>query len=314
MKNVIFYLYTICVVISCGESDPVEIVEPQIKGEFIDEWTYRVFPGITDNFDVAEFRIWIPENRDDLRAVLILASSYNSNALGLVASEYWREYAKKEQLALVSLKLQTHENNGNGYYGEASGGSGAALLLALNELADKHDFTRLKTMPLLVRGYSAGGVFGHYLSELIPQRMVAFANIRGGSVGPTSVENKEVPGLMILGENDIQSRNLNMINSVIQKRIDGGLWCYVIESGTDHFGELTDSDELITNFFSIVLEKRLPHEASGQLQNIVESSGWLGDHGTLRYFSFDNILINRQQASWLVDESFAMEWQNFQLK
>jgi hypothetical protein len=69
-------------------------------------------------------------NTDGLKAVLILASSYNSNGMGLAHKKDWRQYAEKENLSLLSVHLKSTPT-GNSYT-DASGGSGAALLKAVD--------------------------------------------------------------------------------------------------------------------------------------------------------------------------------------
>lgn len=295
---------------SFSESDIND--ELNSKGEFIDDRTYRVFPGISDNYDIAEFRIWIPENHDNLRAILILADSHNSNGLGMVLNNHWQEYAREENLALLSLHFKS--TGVGSFYGDASRGSGRALIHALDTLAYSHNLNKLKTIPLLARGYSAGGVFGFYLSEFIPDRMVAFANIRGGGVSKRSSLNNSIPGIMIIGENDFDARIQNIKNVIISNRIEGGNWAYAIEPHADHFGNLDASDELIKEFFSTSLAKRLSDDSPDQLQTILESSGWLGNHATKEYSSFENYSDLKSEASWLIDENFADLWKDFQLK
>ena len=69
------------------------------------------------------------DNIDGLKAILILASSYNSNGMGLVHKKDWLQYAEKENLLLLSVHLKSIPT-GNSYK-DASGGCGAALLKAV---------------------------------------------------------------------------------------------------------------------------------------------------------------------------------------
>lgn len=316
MKRIIISVFFLLLIVcSCDNSDSSiepRMDEPSPIGEFIDDWTYKVYPQISDNFNIGEFRLWVPEEIDNLKAVLVLANSHNSNGLGMVLNTEWQEYAKKENLALLSVHLKS--TSPGTYYGRATGGSGRALIHAIDTLAHKHDLNELKSLPLLSRGYSAGGVFGYYMSEYIPDRMVGFANIRGGSVGETSSVNRNIPGIMLMGEMDNASRNQNMMKVVNQKRVEGGLWCYVTQPNADHFGSLEDADELVKQFFSIVLKKRLSIDGSNQLQTLSESSGWLGDNISMEYFLFEKYPDSEKEASWLIDEDFAKKWQEFQIK
>jgi hypothetical protein len=301
-------------VVSCGDqNDPQDDPNNDIasQGEFIDDWTYKVFPAKNDNFTVAEFRLWVPSNIDEINAILILASSYNSNGLGLAHLNDWQEYAEKENLSLLSVHLKSTPT-GNSYT-DASGGSGAALLKAVEAITNKHNIKRINSLPFLSRGYSGGGSFSFSFSVFLEDRTIAFANIRG-QMSILSITNTSTPGLVIMGENDLGQRNYNILNSVLSNRGDGALWCYAIEPVVDHFGELVESDILIKQFFSVALKRRLAEDGSKPLQYIMESSGWLGDNITKEAFPYAEYPNSTKVASWLIDSEFANSWRNFQIK
>jgi len=311
IRNFVLILFVF--VVSCEDkNDTLDALymDTAPQGEFLDDWTYEVYPTKYDNFKVAQFRLWLPDNIDDPEAILIVAGSYNSNGLGLILSKGWQEYAIKENLALLSFNLKSQATGK--YYADATGGSGEALLKSLEAILDKHDLQKLNTLPFLSRGYSAGGVFSYYFSVFLPERVIAYANIRG-TINNKTLINRNIPGLMIMGELDAASRNDNVMHTVLENRMDGGALCFALEPGMDHFGELFDSDELIKQFFSIALKKRLVH-GSTQLKFITESSGWLGDNATKEYFEFDTYPNSKSSASWLINENFAISWHYFQLK
>lgn len=312
IRNIALILFVF--VVSCGDqNDAQDVPDDDIisQGEFTDEWTYQVFPTVYDNFTEAEFRLWVPDNIDGLKAILILLSSYNSNGLGLAHSKDWQEYAEKENLSLLSVHLKSTPT-GNSYT-DASGGSGAALLKAVEAITNKHNIKRINSLPFLSRGYSAGGSFSFSFSVFLEDRTIAFANIRG-QMNILSITNTSTPGLVIMGENDLGQRNHNILNSVLSNRGEGALWCYAIEPVVDHFGELVESDILIKQFFSGALKRRLAEDGSNQLQSIMESSGWLGDNITKEAFPYSEYPSSTKVASWLIDSEFANSWRNFQIE
>ena len=305
-------LMVLLLIFSCGGDDDGidEPSGPQIteEGAFEDDWTYEVFPTVSDNFVRAKFRLWVPDIPEEPRAILILGTSYNGSSLGLVHSDVWQEYANQEKLVLLTFYLKSDDTGG--YYANASGGSGAALLKALKAITDKHNLPNVNDLPFLSRGYSAGGSFSYNMSEFLPDRVVAYANIRG-SILSTVVTNKDVPGLMIMGEFDNDTGIKNVINTVIYHRQVGGVICFALEPNVDHFGGLNNADKLIRQFFSFALEKRLSGTSS-QLNVIPESSGWLGENNVYEYFLFDEYTAEKDFASWLINEEFAESWQKFQ--
>lgn len=312
MRNLIYISIFLLLILGCKETPPEEI-PPVAKpyGEFIDDWTFSVNVSSQSayNFDIAQFRLWVPEEIENLRAIAILASSHNSNGLGLVNIPEWQEFAQKEKVALMGIYFRT--DPGRTIYTAAAEGSGNALMQSLDSITTRNNLPEIKDLPFLMRGYSAGGVFSYQFSAFQPDRVIAFVNVRGGSLTGTSDVNVGIPALMIMGENDAASRNDRIQSTVLQKRAEGGLWGFATEPEVDHFGGLGPSDELIRSFFAIALAKR-DIENSNELAPIAESSGWLGNNESKDIQPFDSYLDDRDDASWLIDETFAKEWQKFQ--
>jgi len=306
---------TLCLTLfwSCGGDDPDPIVKPELRyGEFIDDSTYRVFPTDADNFQVAEFRLWVPETTDPIRAVVVLTHSYNSNGLGFANSPYWQNFAKNENVAIIAVYLGNVSGSSNSYT-DADGGSGKALLNSLEILTEKSGQPYIKDLPLLMRGYSAGGVFSYSFSGFLPERMLAFANIRGGSLSFTLDNNNRIPGLLFYGENDSPQSNSRIVEVIANKRAAGANWALVMEPGMDHFGPLEGPEDMIQSFFSTVLEKRL-EQGTNNLKEIAENEGWLGSNIKLEAHSFSDYPYEKTTASWLIDEDFAKSWLAFQAK
>lgn len=163
--------------IGCSSDEIQPEPEPEKPiGEFIDDWTYRIFPEAPyTNFDIAEFRMWVPQENTNLRAVLVLLTCYNGSALGLANSSEWRAYAEKERLAICGVNFKSLENGGN--YAQASSGSGRALIDAIDQIATKHAISQISKLPFLMRGYSAGGNFSYSFSSFLPEKVVGLVSI-----------------------------------------------------------------------------------------------------------------------------------------
>ncbi len=90
-----------------GEVEP-EQVEDQAIGEFTDDFTFKVFPKSPyNNFEIGEFRLWMPEKNTNTKGILVLLAGSNGSALGLTESEEWRTYAEQENLALCGVFLSS---------------------------------------------------------------------------------------------------------------------------------------------------------------------------------------------------------------
>ena len=302
---------------ACEKQEPVgdpPETKPFIEGAFIDDWTYAIFPNVGSNFDVAEFRLWVPDSTDvsGIRAILVLASSYNSNGLGLAAYPEWQQFAEDQGLGLLAVHFKSLDAASiYDTYSNATDGSGAALLTALDTLCKHRNFGQLPELPFLLRGYSAGGMFSYSFSTFKPLRVLAFANIRGWAMSGNTNENNDIPGLFLLGELDRPQSNNVMINTVLANRELDGLWGYAVQPGVDHFGGLERCDELIRTFFTSVMTCRLT-VGSPVLNSMSPANGWLGDHSDNAIYPYKDYPGDKSNASWLIDETNALAWQQYQ--
>lgn len=304
----VFVVFTLF--LSCSDNGNVGEVLKEVEkvepiGEFIDDWTFRVFPESPyNNFKVAEFRLWVPENRTDLKAVLVLLHSANSNGLGLANSADWQAFAEKENLALCGVNFT------GGSYPSASGGSGQALIDAIEQITIKNTMLQIAKLPFLMRGYSAGGNFSYSFSNFKPEKVVGLVSIRGGQL-ETSTKNVIVPGMILTGAEEGDQRNEFLKSIALDKRNNGGLWSFAIEPDAAHFSELKASDDFARIFFSSVLKKRISPD-SDQLKTIPEDSGWLGNNTRTEIYPYADYPGNKTSAFWLVDEDFATAWLEYQ--
>lgn len=284
-------------------------LEGRSIGEFTDDFTFKVFPKSPyNNIENAEFRLWVPENSSDLRATLVLLAGASGSALGLTELEEWRTYTEQEKLALCGVFLTS---NCVPSYTYAIGGSGQALMDAVTQIAEKNNMPEIASLPFLLRGYSAGGVFAHNFSSYQSDRTVAFSDIRGIGIGKSSSRNIEVPGLILSGELEGEDRSQYLRDIVLDKRTDNGLWSFAQEPKAEHFSDLKPSDSLIRTFFFGVLKQRIPDDA-GPLKSIKRESGWLGNITGSETYPYSDYPGNASRANWLVDETFAKAWVEFQ--
>lgn len=304
-----------------GDPEP-ETVQPDTAmtiGTFSGNWTCSVNPGKQGNFDIAAFSLWLPNYADvsKIKAILVLAHHYNGSGLGLIYGKEWQDYAKANNVALLGVHLEnTNSSNTDHIYYEAEKGSGQALLMALDAIAKKNNIPAISNLPLLFRGYSAGGMFAYHFSVFQPQRVVAFANIRGWAMDETSDVNKEIPALFLIAELDTAEVDgvnpLEQMKTIVKKkRKQHGRWGYAIEPGEDHGGDLKKSDEFARLFFTSALNYRLAN-GSNTLLSIPENSGWLGNNDSLTSSSFNTYPSVKENASWLLDETVSDAWKVYQ--
>jgi hypothetical protein len=311
--------YILFFVFACKKKKVEEDVTTYVPisvDHFLDDWTCSINPGEGGNFNLAEFGLWVPDpkNVSDLKAILVLLGHFNSNTLGLLNSKDWQKYAMDNHLALLAARIENFQIPTDYPYFEAGNGSGDALMLALEAIANKNNIPRVASLSFLFRGYSAGGMFSYYFSAYKPERVIAFSNIRGWDLVNMGDENKNIPALFLLGENDtLDGVPKDIVQQVVlNKRRNNGLWAFAVEPGVDHYSDLDKADSLTVKFFSSVLNLRA--NGTGKPLILPESSGWLGNNDTHAVFSYTDYPDDRKNASWLPDEVIATAWVDFQKK
>ena len=164
-----------------------------------------------NNFDQAQFRLWIPQGLQSVKAILVLVPGSNGDGRSQVESQLWRDLAEEQGLALVGLHMtdKMHEDMFIEHYVEVANGSGDAFLLALEQLGEASGHPEIGEAPLLLWGMSAGGEFNYEFALWSPDRVAAFVVNKGGIYysALASTEARQVPGLFFIGTEDLAFRN-----------------------------------------------------------------------------------------------------------
>src|SRR5689334_4851404 len=112
-----------------------------------------------NNFDKANFRMWVPANPGTLRGAVVLVPGSNGDGRSMVTDTLWQSFATKHHFALVGCQF-TDKPHDQGFiedYVNVSQGSGQALLDALTALGKASQHQELATAPFFLWGMSAGG-------------------------------------------------------------------------------------------------------------------------------------------------------------
>lgn len=296
-------IYILIFFLSCSSKEDTS--NPPVEDPLA-TWIYRAPPSA--NYLVAEFRVWIPENITKINAVLVLLPGFNSDGTQYLDFEEWRTYAEEEGLALCGVYFESDFEGP--YYGVATEGSGQALEDALHIIGERNNVPEIGTLPLLLRGYSAGGIFSYYYSVFKTERVVGFVNIRGVSLQPTSAINNQIPGIIFVGDREQIARKEYLKDIVLQKRAEGALWSYAVEPDAHHFTKTEKPDELTRTFFSSILSKRI-NSNTNELNVINETSGWLGNRLGSGIVPYEDYGGDPSTFFWLPDENVARAWLEF---
>jgi len=262
-----------------------------------------------NNFDKAQFRLWIPSNVGTLRGALILVPGSNGDGRAQAQDTVWQAFATKQQLAIVGVRFtdKPHEQNFIEDYVNVSRGSGQALLDILAKFGARVQHPELASAPLVFWGMSAGGQFNYEFAAWKPERVIAFVVNKGGIyyTALTSRATREVPAMLFIGGKDLESRVSTITGLFALNRRGGALWALAEEPAAGHI--VGRSRDMSIIFFDDVLPLRLGDGAS--LKPLTEKSGFLGDFKAKTFQPIGEQPAPNYPTAWLPSERVAKAWQ-----
>lgn len=274
---------------------------------------YAAPPGA--NYEVAEFRLWWPDEVATLRGVVLLVPGSNGDARDATEEPVWRDLARRHRFALLGLHItdKPHELGFVEDYVDVRKGSGQAMLDALATLAGRSGHPELAQAPWVSWGMSAGGQFNYELAAWKPERTIAFILNKGGiyytALAPPAAQR--VPGLLFVGETDLAFRNDIIRGIFAVNRRAGALWALVEEPGVGH--AVNRSQDLAVMFFDDVIPLRLPPTAAPdgtvELRPLDPGAGYYGYLDTWRFEPVAEAENPRVPVAWLPSERIAAAWQ-----
>lgn len=261
-----------------------------------------------DNFDKAEFRLWVPDGTPRIRAVVVLMPGSNGDARAQIDDELWRTFAMRNGVALLGCRFtdKPHDQSFIEEYVSVARGSGQALLDAMQTLASQSRHSEIASAPLLMWGMSAGGQFNYEFAAWKPERVAAFVVNKGGiyytALAPAAA--RRVPGIFFTGEKDLEFR-VSIIDGLFAiNRRAGALWGHIKEPGVAH--EVAHSREFAAVLFEEVLAARVT--ADGHLHPIDDQSGLFADSKTGAVRPVRGAPAPAYPVSWLPSERVARAW------
>jgi poly(3-hydroxybutyrate) depolymerase len=272
--------------------------------------TYDVSQPPGNNFDKAEFRLWLPENIDFVRATLVLVPGSNSDGRDQVENRLWQSLAEEQHLAVVAIHMtdKTHEDMFVEHYVDVRRGSGDAFLTALDQLGKLSGHPEISAAPLLLWGMSAGGEFNYEFALWRPDRVAGFIVNKGGIYysALASAEARTVPGLFFVGTEDLAFRN-DIIRGIFSiNRRAHARWALIEQDGVAH--AVAGSDLIAADFYRQVIQERVADD--GSLSPLDLASSYLCNPDSLECVPTATADTPREPVSWLVNEALAVVWQD----
>lgn len=214
----------------------------------------QIDPTADSNFTLALFRLWLPDSAIPVKGVLAVLPGSEGDGIPMANDPAWQALAKGWNYALLGITFTTR--SGAAPYFRAEFGSGDALLSALDQIAAESNHAELKSVPMAILGFSQGGQFAYQFTCRHPERVMAFATIKGGRHhGDSNEAANAIPGVLIAGEKDEEFRKENLRKIFALNQCPPGRWCFAMEPGVGHLeGRSLD---LIIPFFNAVIYQQL---------------------------------------------------------
>jgi pimeloyl-ACP methyl ester carboxylesterase len=263
-----------------------------------------------NNFDKAEFRLWIPPDAGPLRGALILVPGSNGDGRSMAGDSVWQSFAARHKLAVIGCRFtdKPHDQSFIEDYINVSQGSGQALLDVLAKFGTRTQHPELASVPLLFWGMSAGGQFNYEFAAWKPERVVAFVVNKGGIyyTALTPRAARDVPAMLFVGGKDLESRTSTITGLFALNRRGGALWALADEPSAAHV--VGRSRDMSIIFFDDVIPLRIG-PAGTPLKTLTEKSGFLGDFKAKTYQPLGDAKVPNYPTAWLPTERVARAWQ-----
>lgn len=270
--------------------------------------------------------LWIPENCQKLRGLLILCANVPEHRL--VGHPAIREVCMKNDLGIVwcvpsfmnfRKSKETGIDDAHNYKN-----STAFLQELLDGLAKNSGYDEVATVPWLPMGESGHLLMVDALVEFHPERCIAGVWLKNNHLPP---KNRTVPALVAFGsaqewsqtQSDIRT-NWNNIGKayqgVLDQRKQNPNWplSYLIDGSSGHFDCSEKLTKFLAHYIDAVAQARIA--ADGSLRNIPLENGFLADmpvpgHENHPATAFVKTPADARGVPWFFDKASAEEAQSF---
>ena len=271
-----------------------------------------VQPEIGEKFRSADFRLWLPDNVKQLRAVIIRQHGCGRNGLDHADDLQWQALARKYHCALLGSHFQQTKDCSDWW--DPANGSERALTAALKTFADKSKHPEIAVVPWALWGHSGGASWAMKLAFRHPDRVVGvFA--RSIAAGGEEAKALTVPVMFNYGVREKTGAfavvHKHITATFAAHRPKGALWSVAVDPNTAH--NCGNSRALAVPFFDTLLTDRLPPAGKPEpgLRAMDVTKAWLGDPQTLAIAPEAKFTGAKARASWLPDEAAARRWQEY---
>jgi hypothetical protein len=265
--------------------------------------------------------LWIPENCQKVRGLLILCANVPEHRL--VGHEEIRKVCAANNLAIV-WSVPTFMNfrktpEGKKMLDETQT-TVDFLQQQLDGLAASSGYAEIATVPWLPIGESGHLLMVDALVELRPERCIAGVWLKNNHLPP---KNRQVPALVVFGTAQEWSQDKGDIRTkwndigktyegILNQRRNHPQWplSYVIDGHSGHFDCSERLTAYLVRYIELAVRARLSDDGSATLKPVALSSGYLADLPVPGHENKPVLLADQPLAfPWYFDEASAKEAQ-----
>ncbi len=283
----------------------------------------------------AHYRLWIPENVETLRGIIVRQHGCGEGArkLGLEHADdpQWQALAKKWDCALLGSQLWAPQEDCSTWT-IPQDGSAATFFRAIKHFSDTTNHPEIQHIPWCLWGHSGGAMWVSNMTYLYPERVIATFP-RSGGLAPvgreftrsqpqkfdSSPRAYEVPMLFCFGETEEipDTRFFSGVsaarNLFEHGRQQGALWSIAVHPGSNH--ENSNSRLLAIRFFDAVMKYRLPETVDNPKQPIKpiplnDEKSYVANVKTLKIFRENEYQGDTSAMAWFPNIHAARAWQD----
>ncbi len=286
-------IYGLCLLLRSSAAAPGRTAEASVE------------PAESDNFYEAKSRFWVAAGSSELRGVLVLLPGTDSDARGKVSDPFWQTLAQRERLGLLGVYLR-----GEGEpYESAAGGSGAALLRMIEQVAVATGLAHIARAPLLLVGHSSGAMFAFNFAGWAPPRVAAFVAVKTGPIAVNSDPRiAAIPTLFIVGEHDLDAR-VQAAAKVFAGAGHPAAWALAVERQAGHDWTPADNALIAIYFHALLSTPVLPGARVERPFGSPPAAGCL--RNLAAPFAANSSTRASADTVWLPDETSANAWAQF---
>jgi len=302
-----------------GSPDPQQVVSRNWDWKVSEaQWHEAVMQKGEGRREEVRFDLWLPKDLQTARGIVVMSGHGSGETLFKHAE--LRKLAQELQLALFKF---TGNPMQRGFWPQS------LLFERLRQFGEKSGHLELQHAPLFLYGHSNGTGFSAIFTSYVPDRVWGWVSMRPGITFQVYQPGAaQVPGLVIFGEDDpflarpSKEENLAVVPAL--RKNQRALWNIAVEPKTGH-GPGEKTWPLVFSFLRHTFTARVPADGDAKkgpvkLQPLTLESGHLGQnwqpqpggYQTLPTAPFVDFTGDKSTASWLLNATYAADWQQFQ--